>query len=102
MSEKSIRKKEGYPSDITCEQFEKIRPLLEGAKKKTAPRRVDLRDVFNAVLYLLKEGCRWRSLPHDYPPWELVYYYFRVWKSVQDSETQETLLEGVLKKIGWR
>jgi hypothetical protein len=42
-----------YPSDISCEQFEQIRPLLESARKKTAPRKVDLYDVFCAVLYLL-------------------------------------------------
>ncbi len=52
-----------YPSDISREQFEQIRPLLESARKKTAPRKVDLYDVFCAVLYLLRSGCQWRMLP---------------------------------------
>ncbi len=56
-----------YPSDITRDQFEKIREDLEGAKKKTRPRKYDLYDIFCAVLYILKEGCTWRAIPHDYP-----------------------------------
>jgi transposase len=47
-----------YPSDISSEQFELIRPLLESARKKTAPRKVDLYEVFCAVLYLLRSGCQ--------------------------------------------
>ena len=59
-----------YPSDITREQFEAISPILESARKVTRPRRYD---VFCAVQYVLREGYRWRSLPHDYPPWNNVY-----------------------------
>lgn len=65
-----------YPSDVTREQFEKIRPLLESARKKTKPRKVDLYEVFCAVLYVLKSGCQWRMLPSDFPKWELAYVYF--------------------------
>ena len=49
-----------YPSDISREQFEAIREMLENARKKTNPRRVDLYEIFCAILYLLREGCRWR------------------------------------------
>ena len=72
--------KKSYPSEISRKQFALIPPLLESARGKTAPRRVDLYDVFNALLYLLREGCRWRSLPEKYPKWQLVYYYFKIWK----------------------
>ena len=58
-----------YPSDISREQFERIRPILESCRKKTSPRRIDLYDVFCGVLYLLKSGCQWRMLPKDYPKW---------------------------------
>ena len=51
-----------YPSDITREQFEKIRGYLEGARKTTHPRKYDLYEVFCAVLYLVKEGCTWRAM----------------------------------------
>ena len=87
-----------YPSDISLEQFETIRALLESARKTTAPRKVDLYDVFCAVLYLLKSGCQWRMIPSDYPDWRTVYAYFCQWR--ETKEGQPSLLEQVLKKIG--
>jgi transposase len=65
-----------YPSDITLEQFEQIQPLLESVRKRTKPRTVDLHEVLNAVLYLLKSGCQWRMLPEGFPNWVTVYSYF--------------------------
>ncbi len=93
-------KAKGYPSDLTAEQFERIRPLLESSRARTKPLEVALHQVFNAVLYLLKEGCRWRSLPHDYPGWQTVYYHYNHWRSHVDPESGLPLLELVLKKIG--
>ena len=61
-----------YPSDISREQFAQIQPILESARKKTKPRTVDLYDVFCAVLYVLRTGCQWRALPHDFPKWTTV------------------------------
>ena len=90
-----------YPSDITREQFEAIRPLLESARKKTKPRKVELFHVFNAVLYLLKTGCQWRMLPKEYPKWRTVHEYFTIWRTRQ-SDQEQSVLERVLKKIGWR
>ena len=89
-----------YPSDVSREQFESIRELLEKARKKTKPRVVDLYDVFCAVLYLLKSGCQWRMLPGDFPKWEVVYKYFRQW-SHKPSDDELSLLQQALKKCGW-
>lgn len=80
-----------YPSDISHEQFDKISSFLESARKKTRPRSIDLYDVFCAILYLLKSGCQWRSC----------YHYFCIWSKKADSSS-ESILEKVLKKIGWR
>ncbi|MGC8551050.1 MAG: transposase, partial [Acidobacteriaceae bacterium] len=55
-----MKRRKAYPSDVSREQFESIRPLLEGVRKRTKPRTVDLHEVFNAVLYVLKSGCQWR------------------------------------------
>ena len=97
-----MRKK--YPSDITREQFEIIRPILEGARKKTAPRKVDLYDAFCGVLYVLKTGCQWRALPHEYPKWRTVHSYFEIWteETYIKRKKQPTILDEVLKKISWR
>ena len=60
----------GYPSDITRQQFELIRPDLEAVRQRTRPRQVDLYEIFNAVLYILRTGSQWRQLPHDFPKWQ--------------------------------
>jgi hypothetical protein len=91
--------RQSYPSDISREQFEQIRPLLEGARKKTSPRRVDLYEVFCAVLYLLRSGCQWRMLPEGFPKWRTVHAYFMIWREPRDGAS---LLEQALKKSGWR
>ena len=90
-----------YPSDITREQFARIQPTLESARRRTKPRTVDLYDVFCGVLYVLKSGCQWRMLPKDFPDWRTVYKYFRQW-SERANPDQASLLEQVLKKVGWR
>jgi transposase len=93
-----VRKK-SYPSDISREQFEVIKPLLESARKKTAPRRVELYEVFCAVLYLLRTGCQWRALPSDFPKWRTVHSYWAIWSEPREGGS---LLEQALKKSGWR
>ena len=85
-----------YDSDISREQFETIREELEGARKRTRPRKVDLYDVFCGLLYLLKTGCQWRMLPSDFPKWRTVHSYYQIW-SKPDKEGK-SILEKVLKK----
>ena len=86
-----------YPSDISRAEYELIREDLEGAKKKTRPRKYDLYDVFCAVLYVIQGGIQWRMLPSDYPKWQSVYYHFRVWS--EKDETGVSILDKVLKKL---
>ncbi len=88
-----------YPSDISREQFEAIRPLLETARKRTKPRKLDLYDIFNALLYVVKTGCQWRALPKDYPKYVTVHRYFRIWS--EEGTEGKSILEQVLKKIGY-
>ncbi|MBI2343304.1 MAG: IS5 family transposase [Deltaproteobacteria bacterium] len=90
-----MRKK--YPSDISREQFEKIRPLLEGARKKTRPRRIELYDIFCGVLYLLKSGCQWRMMPSDFPKWRTIHFYFQIWSEAREGE--KSILDQALKKM---
>ena len=86
-----------YPSDISREQFARILPTLESARRRTKPRTVDLYDVFCGVLYLLKSGCQWRMLPADFSNWRTCYKYFRQW-SERPGPGQDSILEQVLKK----
>lgn len=86
-----------YPSDITREEFELIREELEGAKKKTHPRKYDLYDIFCAVLYMLKEGCTWRAIPHDFPKWQNVRYHYDIW--AKEDEDGVSLLDWIFRKL---
>jgi putative transposase len=70
-----------YPSDLTDAQWQLIQPLLPAAKPGGRPRKHDLRAIVNALFYLNREGCTWRALPHDFPPWRTVYDYFAAWKA---------------------
>jgi hypothetical protein len=90
----------GYASDVSREQFEQILPILESVRKRTKPRTVDIYEVWCAVLYLLKTGCQWRLLPHDFPKWRTVHSYFSQWS--EPGEDGTSALERALKKSGWR
>jgi transposase len=69
-----------YPSDLTDLQWSNIHHLFPGGDRPSGrpgrPRTYDLREIVNAVLYLARGGCTWRMLPHDFPPWKTVSYYF--------------------------
>ena len=86
--------RKAYPSDISRTQFAFLLPLLESARRRTAPRKVDLYDVFCAILYLLCNGCAWRALPGDFPKWRTVHSYFQRWS--EPRENGISLLEEAL------
>jgi transposase len=71
---------------------------LEGARKRTRPRTYDLYDVWNGLNYVLKTGCQWRALPHEYPKWRTVYEYFSIWRT-KNKEEELSILDKALKKI---
>ena len=70
-----------YPSDVTDGQWKLIAPSIPPPKPGGRPRENDMREVVNAMLYVVRTGCSWRQLPHDFPPWETVYRYFRSFES---------------------
>jgi len=66
-----------YPTDLSDAQWIRLRSYLPTLKAQGRPRIYSLRDVLDAIFYVLKSGCHWRLLPHDFPPWSTVYYHFR-------------------------
>ena len=92
--------RKAYLSDITRAQFEKIRPLLERARKRTRPREHDLYEIFCGLLYVLKSGCQWRMIPSDFPAWRSIHAYFQIWSEVPKGK--QSILQQVLKKNNWR
>jgi transposase len=80
-----------YPSDLTDAQWRLIEKRIPAVKPGGRPRSVDVREVVNGILYLVRTGCSWRQLPHDFPPWSTVHYYYRrfrlngVWLKIHDA-----------------
>ena len=70
-----MRKK--YPTDLSNAEWNYLRPYLPNPKAEGRPRTHSLRDVLDAIFYVLKSGCHWWLLPHDFPPWSTVYYHFK-------------------------
>ncbi len=85
-----------YPSDLTDAQWEELAPLIPEAKPGGRPRHVDMREVINAILYVLRSGCTWRMVPHDLPPWGTVWTYFRKWRK---DGTWERIHEALRPKV---
>ena len=68
-----------YPSDLTDEEWRLVEPLIPPAKRGGDKRTVNIREVVNALLYVLSTGCQWRAIPKELPPRSTVYGYFDLW-----------------------
>jgi transposase len=66
-----------YPTDLSDAEWARLRSYLPTPEAEGRPRTHSLRDILDAIFYVLKSGCHWRLLPHDFPPWSAVYYHFR-------------------------
>lgn len=72
--------RKSYPTDLTDKQWNILEQLIPASKTGGRPRAVDMREIINAIFYILASGCAWRLMPHDFPAWSTVYYYFRIWR----------------------
>jgi len=69
-----------YPTDLTDRQWAILAPLIPAGKPGGRPLKHPRREIVDALLYVLRGGICWRALPHEYPPWQTVYDYFRIWR----------------------
>jgi len=81
-----------YPTNVSNSQWQVIKEYLDKERK----RRYSLREIVNGILYVVKTGCQWRMLPHDFPKWQLVYYYYRKWV---DAEVFDRMLDKLRSKV---
>ena len=87
-----------YDTDLTDEQFAIVEPFLPRPKKMGRPP-ANLRAVLNALFYLLRTGCQWRMLPHDFPPWSTVHTWYRRWRR---DGTWERINESLRQQVRLR
>src|SRR5215208_5766059 len=69
-----------YPTDLSDAEWSYIEPHIPTPKAPGRPRVHPLREILNAIFYMVRSGCAWRLLPHDFPPWKTVHHYFRTWR----------------------
>src|ERR687896_55558 len=69
-----------YATDLTDADWQLLTPLIPAPKPGGRPALHDRRELVNAMAYWVRAGCAWRLLPHDLPPWQTVYHYFRLWR----------------------
>lgn len=74
---KIARQTKRYPSDLTDAEWRQIAPLMPAPGWRGRPREVDLREIINALRYLVRSGCGWEMLPIHFGPWQTVYWWFR-------------------------
>jgi putative transposase len=93
-------KRKPYPSDLTDAQWAILAPLIPVAKSGGRPQYVNVREVINAIFYILCGGCSWRMMPHEFPAWKTVYHYFRLWRlSGVWQQMNQTLREKVRRRV---
>ena len=68
-----------YPSDLTDDEWELVKPLIPPAKRGGNKRHVDVREIVDGLMYILSTGCQWRALPKDLPARSTVHDYFDLW-----------------------
>jgi putative transposase len=90
-----------YPSDLTDVQWDNIEHLFRPPRRGPGGRlrSYDLRDIVDALFYMARSGCAWRMLPHDFPPWGLVSYYFYTWRDAGLIEQVHTILCVDLRRL---
>jgi putative transposase len=87
-----------YPSDLSEIEWFLLFPLIPAAKPGGRPRSVEIREIVNAIFYILRSGCAWRMLPHDFPAWQTVYGYFRTWCNAGVWEQMNDALREVVRE----
>jgi putative transposase len=92
-----------YPSDLSDKEWNIIKPHIPNPQTNRGRKRVhSYREILNAIFYLLRSGCAWRMLPHEYPHWKTVYHYFRLWRILGIWEHINNVLRTQLRILSGR
>ena len=91
-----------YPTDLTGPQWAQVSRFIPAPKPDGRPARYDRREVVNALLYVARTGCQWRAMPHDLPPWRIVYWYFMARKKDGTLDRLHDELRGDLRQAEGR
>lgn len=91
-----------YPSDVTDDEWAFCAPYLTLMREDATQRDYPLRELFNAMRYVVRTGCQWRYVPHDFPPWSAVYQQARRWWAAKCFEAMAHDLREMLRVVAGR
>lgn len=93
-----------YPTDVSDAEWDLIKSMIpaERKRKRGKKREVDMREVVNAIFYILRAGCSWRMMPHDLPAWQTVYSYFQRWQRKGIWQNIHSTLRSQLRELDGR
>jgi putative transposase len=91
-------KRKAYASDLKDAEWDLLKPHIPEAKRGGRPRTAEMREVVNAIFYVLKSGCQWDMLPHDFPPKGTVYHYYNTWRKSGLWQQLNAALRGELRQ----
>lgn len=90
-----------YPNDLTDQEWALLEPHIPAPKRGGRPRTANMREVLNAIIYVLKTGCQWDHLPHDFPAKGTVYHDFNTWrKDGTWARMNDALREQLRRQLG--
>src|SRR5215208_3232179 len=83
-----------YPTDVSDREWEWLQPYVPEPKRGGRPAKDPKRDILHGIFYIVRGGCAWRLLPHDFPPWQIVYHYVWIWRQDGTWQRRHDLLGG--------
>lgn len=89
--------RKAYPSDVRDAEWQRLEAWIPAPKTGGRPAKHSRREIVNAIRYVLRNGCGWRAMPHDFAPYTTVYDYFRAWRDSGLWETVNTILREQLR-----
>ena len=102
MLSKQGMERKPYPTDVTDAQWRRLEPLVPKPKPGGRPAKSSRREIVNALFYQASNGCTWRGLPHDLPPYRMVFRYFRQWQKDGTLDRMHDTLRGEVRKQAGR
>ncbi len=91
-----------YPTDLDNREWYLLEPLLPPPKPGGRPVKYPRREIVNAIRYVLRTSCSWRMLPHDLPPWPIVFHYFHTWRRDGTRQRANEVLHSELRQAQGR